>query len=199
MQTTSTMTADEIHNWMREVTAALAEKLTVHVVGVINDYPIGGSNRGMCKLEVEYKKGNMEWRTVRTTTDKRGRWCSPKKSTYRFGSGYVVSGDIAGIREIGWLSINLDGVYVQSANGTTTSVIKTPFSTQPRLRATTWRIGNDVRHYEADPPEILEAWAAWTFGLKDIDGMLKSKFDAAVRDEQELDDAVRSVVSGGAA
>jgi len=45
------------------------------------DWPIGGSNRGLCKFAVEDggKKGK---RVSRTTTDKNGRWCKPKYTTY---------------------------------------------------------------------------------------------------------------------
>lgn len=47
----------------------------------IDDYPIGGSNRGACRFEVEFdkKKG---YRTVRVTQNKFGTWCKPKKDTY---------------------------------------------------------------------------------------------------------------------
>lgn len=61
------------------------------LVAEINDWPIGGGNRGICKFEVEDggKKGK---RIVRTTTDKHGRWCKPKKDTYA-AAVCVVDGD----------------------------------------------------------------------------------------------------------
>ncbi len=46
----------------------------------IADYPIGGSNRGMCVFQIE-KKGNKE-RATRQTQDKNGKWCLPKTWTY---------------------------------------------------------------------------------------------------------------------
>lgn len=57
----------------------------------INDYPIGGSNRGQCKFEIEHnpKRG---YRIVRTTTNKHGQWCKPKTSTYG-GRAVIVSGE----------------------------------------------------------------------------------------------------------
>ena len=47
----------------------------------IDDYPIGRRERGKCRLQVERAQGK-GYRTVRTTTNKSGRWCAPKKSTY---------------------------------------------------------------------------------------------------------------------
>ena len=47
----------------------------------IDDYPIGRRERGKCRLQVERAAGK-GYRTVRTTTNKFGRWCKPKKSTY---------------------------------------------------------------------------------------------------------------------
>jgi hypothetical protein len=57
----------------------------------IDDYPIGGRNRGKCKLEVEAKRGH-GIRTKRTTTNKHGSWCKPKCSTYRNFPTFVATG-----------------------------------------------------------------------------------------------------------
>jgi hypothetical protein len=46
-----------------------------------SDWPIGGSNRGQCKFAVE-DGGKRGKRVSRTTTDKHGRWCKPKYTTY---------------------------------------------------------------------------------------------------------------------
>jgi hypothetical protein len=44
----------------------------------IDDYPIGRRERGKCRLQVS-RAANKGYRTVRTTTNKAGRWCAPKK------------------------------------------------------------------------------------------------------------------------
>ena len=44
----------------------------------IEDYPIGRRERGKCRLQVERASGK-GYRTVRTTTDRSGRWCKPHR------------------------------------------------------------------------------------------------------------------------
>src|SRR5271166_3752556 len=56
----------------------------------IDDYPIGRRERGKCRLQVERAAGK-GFRTVRTTTNKFGRWCAPKKSTYANNVTVVVA------------------------------------------------------------------------------------------------------------
>jgi hypothetical protein len=88
----------------------------------IDDYPIGRRERGKCRLQVEraQKKG---YRTVRTTTNKHGRWCAPKKSTYS-NSLIVVVRDWDTEHQHAWLSCGNSRaqyggahVSVQYANG----------------------------------------------------------------------------------
>lgn len=45
------------------------------------NWPIGGNQKGGCVFEVEFipKKG---WRVIRTTQDRNGQWCKPKKHTF---------------------------------------------------------------------------------------------------------------------
>ena len=69
----------------------------------IEDYPIGRRERGKCWLQVERAAGKGD-RTVRTTTNKFGRWCAPKKSTYR-NSVYVVVGDYDDEHQVVWLAV----------------------------------------------------------------------------------------------
>ena len=66
-------------------------------------YPIGRRERGKCRLHVERAK-NKGYRTVRTTTNKFGRWCAPKKSTYRNGI-YVVVRDYDDAHQGVWLAV----------------------------------------------------------------------------------------------
>ncbi|MGO9914407.1 MAG: hypothetical protein ACLQIB_06780 [Isosphaeraceae bacterium] len=87
----------------------------------IDDYPIGRRERGKCRLQVERASGK-GYRTVRTT-NKAGRWCAPKKSTYR-NSVYVVIRDYDSEHQVVWLSVGnpaaqYGGAHVcaQYANG----------------------------------------------------------------------------------
>lgn len=50
------------------------------LTALFTDWPIGGSNRGQCKFDIEEVKG--KYRIVRSTTNKSGAWCKPKKTTY---------------------------------------------------------------------------------------------------------------------
>lgn len=54
------------------------------------DWPIGGSNRGTCRFWVE--KGTRGFRVGRQTTDKHGKLCKPKFTTYG-GPCAIVDGD----------------------------------------------------------------------------------------------------------
>ena len=172
MKTTTTMDEKKIREAFDGLITTL-ETVDVHEVGIIGDYPIGGANRGKCALQVETNKNG--WRTVKTTTSKNGRWCSPKKSTYRTrGSCFVASGPVVD-KEFGWLSVGIDGVMLSDAVHNYTYLLKSPFS------------ANCVRHkaevsygtpYEADDPEVLAAWLEWTTGLQTASRMMKAKLDA---------------------
>lgn len=104
---------------------------------VIREYPIGGGNYGQCRLEVQHhpRRG---WRTVRTTTDKKNRWCKPKASTYRAAPIGVVSGELnvdgaESIQEYAWITLDkINGLRVNRANLTFASpLIKLPTVFQP--------------------------------------------------------------------
>ena len=98
----------------------------------IDDYPIGGANRGKCELSYEYKKGK-GYRTVRRTTDKRGLWCKPKSSTFQPSPIAVIHGvDLK--HEAAWLRCDYygHGMYLQWANGDNEYLCQAPFSSQPR-------------------------------------------------------------------
>ena len=89
---------------------------------MLQGYPIGSLARGLCKLQVEETKHG--YRTVRTTTNKKGVWCKPKKSTYR---SYTCV-----CRRLGdamWLCFSATGVGVNAANGETATLAIAPAST----------------------------------------------------------------------
>ncbi len=88
----------------------------------IDDYPIGRRERDKCRLQVERVSGKGN-RTARTTTNRFGRWCAPKKSTYR-NSAYVVIRDYDEEHQVCWLfagnpAAQYGGadVTIQCANG----------------------------------------------------------------------------------
>ena len=95
----------------------------------IDDYPIGRRERGKCRLHVERAAGK-GYRAVRTTTNKFGRWCAPKKSTYR-NSVYVVIRDYDDEHQVVWLAVGNPAAQwggahctVQYANGEGFSLAK---------------------------------------------------------------------------
>ena len=96
----------------------------------IDDYPIGRRDRGKCRLQVEHARGK-GYRTVRTTTDKNGRWCTPKKSTFRNACTVVVR-NLDTEHQHGWLCIADTSVYVQYANGDTVKLAEAPCWSEPR-------------------------------------------------------------------
>ncbi len=137
----------------------------------IDDYPIGRRERGKCRLQVERAKGK-GYRTVRTTTDKLGRWCKPHKSTFRNDITVVVD-DLEGERTTGWLAINERCVHVHYPNGDGFHVVNAPCMSPPRrteeksVMVMTPIFGlpgkeDRVEHvWPADPPELCDAWDAW--------------------------------------
>ena len=103
----------------------------------IDDYPIGRRERGKCRLQVERAAGK-GYRTVRTTTNKFGRWCAPKKSTYR-NSVYVVVRDYDEEHQVVWLGVRQPGCpvrwgsrHVQYANGDGSALAKCWRNDAPR-------------------------------------------------------------------
>ena len=94
-------THDEIRATFAEVRDRL-DRSNLCLDATIDDYPIGRSERGKCRLQVE-RAQNKGYRTVRTTTNKYGRWCAPKKSTYS-NSVIVVVRDWDDEHQHAWLS-----------------------------------------------------------------------------------------------
>ena len=88
----------------------------------IEDYSIGRRERARCRLQVEWAKRN-GYRTVRTTTNKDGRWCKPRNSTFR-NEVTVVVDDLYGEpscpgpdRSTAWLAVGERAVYLHYPNG----------------------------------------------------------------------------------
>ena len=73
-------TLDEIHSTFEDVRHKI-RCANLCLDATIDDYPIGRRERGKCRLQVERAAGK-GYRTARTTTNKFGRSCKPKKSTY---------------------------------------------------------------------------------------------------------------------
>ena len=94
-------THDEIRTTFTSV-RDLIQRNHLCLDATIDDYPIGRRERGKCRLQVERAAGK-GYRTVRTTTNKFGRRCAPKKSTYRNGV-YVVIRDYDEGNQVVWLS-----------------------------------------------------------------------------------------------
>ena len=94
-------THDEIRATFAEVRDQI-ERSHLCLDATIDDYPIGRRERGKCRLQVE-RAPNKGYRTVRTTTNKYGRWCAAKKSTYS-NSLIVVVRDWDTEHQHAWLS-----------------------------------------------------------------------------------------------
>ena len=132
--------------------------------------PIGRRERGKCRLQVEFD-GRKAYRTVNTRTDKHGRWCKPKKSTFRNGITVVVD-DLEGERTTAWLAVDSRCVYVHFPNGEGFHVVDAPCMSPPRrteeksvmvMRPIFGLPGKEdrVEHvWPADPPELSDAWDA---------------------------------------
>lgn len=139
----------------------------------IADYPIGRRERGQCRLSFEFhpKKG---FRTVRETTNKWGKWCAPKKSTFKaLPHGLlVVTGGITP-KEAAWLSIGTHGASLYDANGDCLNLAAAPHWTKPRREREVVRFrmtpiyglpgSSTVEEHvsEPDAPELCDAYDAW--------------------------------------
>jgi len=164
----------------------------------IDDYPIGRRERGKCRLQVERAAGK-GYRTVRTTTNKFGRWCAPKKSTYH-NSVTVVVRDYDEEHQVVWLSAGnpaaqYGGAHVglQYANGSGLALAKCWRNDAPRREdrhyttvTRTSRLGitaggllpenmteeREPHVLEADSPEECAAWDVWVEELKTVRQLL---------------------------
>jgi hypothetical protein len=138
---------------------------------IIPDYPIGRRDRGKCCLKVERARGK-GYRTVKTTTDKFGRWCQPKKSTYRNDITVVVD-DLECDKTTGWLGLSEWCLYVSYASGDGFHIVEAPCRWAPRREdekvviqmQPIWPPGapgkEETYTLPADPPELCDAWDVW--------------------------------------
>lgn len=162
-----TQTVDEVREAGKAMMDALAGA-DFTLCQTIEDYPIGGKNRGRCELSVNQqpKKG---YRTSRRTTDKFGRWCKPKLSVFTEHIMLVITGPCVA-RDAAWIRTD-GGVYLQAANGDNTWLLRAPCWRTPRREAThyftsTQQLGgtstSPARHeMPADPPELCDAYDAY--------------------------------------
>ena len=197
-------TIDEIRAKFAEVRQTI-QGYELCLDATIDDYPIGRRERGKCRLQVERADGK-GYRTVRTTTNKHGRWCAPKKSTY----GNAVTVVVRGYGEahiVVWLSVGNPvaqwggtHVCVRYANGEGYSLAKCWRNDAPRREphtyTTTWTKSTlsitgagvetseptaekETRTLEADSPEECDAWDAWVEELKSVRELLRNAWMAA--------------------
>lgn len=176
--TTCKLTIDEIKTAIASAMEVI-KTLDVHPVATIENYPIGGRNRGRCELAVE-RHAKHGWRTCKTTTNKNGVWCAPKKSVYhKEGGCFVVTGG-AVERDVEWLAVTSRGVYFQAANGESRWLLETPFSGYVRREAYHYTIGAEKKCFEADSPEVIAAWDAYVEGIDANLEWLKQSLDKTV-------------------
>lgn len=167
-------TPDEV----RQSFAALRTNLARHrivPVHVIDSYPIGRRDRGQCRLEVEYKPGK-GYRRIKTTTDRSGAWCKPKRSLWDGFPNYVIVGDLEMGRTAAWLQISPQRIAYLYPNGSVARLLESPSPFgKPRRepetvvfekRTLTFGLApSEVTHesmvMEADPPEQCDAYDAW--------------------------------------
>jgi len=166
----------------------LIDKLEFVNEYTIESYPIGGTNRGLCRMEVE--RNNRGSRTVRTTTNKRGAWCKPKKSTYRDGYLFVVDEKDLSAEEAeelfpgpaasAWLDFSPSGVFLQYANGDGHTIYKYPNPMYPSrtVKKSIFVGGDDT---PADPPEVCDLWDDYKSWLLEM----YRYFNARVEELQE--------------
>ena len=197
-------TQDEMRATFAGVRQTIACK-DICLDATIDDYPIGRRERGKSRLQVERVEGK-GYRTVRTTTNKFGRWCAPKKSTYR-NSVYVVIRNYDDEHQVVWLSAGNPAaqwggahVTIQYANGEGFYLAKCRRNDAPRREPhtynTTWTksklsitgagVGTgepthekETHVLEADSPEEIAAWDVWYEELKTVRQLLLNVWQAA--------------------
>jgi hypothetical protein len=164
----------ELRQSFVELRANLARHQIVPV-HTIESYPIGRRDRGQCRLEVEYKPGK-GFRRIKTTTDKQGQWCNPKKSIWDGYPNYVITGELEMGRTAAWLQVSPQRIAFMFPNNQTAVLLcsPSPFG-KPRREAETvvfrkvtltfgpgpQKESRDEVVMPADPPELCDAYDAW--------------------------------------
>jgi hypothetical protein len=196
-------TIDEIRAKFAEV-RQMIEGYELSLDATIDDYPIGRRERGKCQLRVERATGK-GYRTIRTTTNKHGRWCAPKNSTYTNNVIVVVKGVdeehqcaclCCGHPAGPWGETH---VYLQYANGASASLAQCWRSDAPRRDDHHYSIstakpilltelvdgkepeyGDEEHHVlQADPTAEIAAWDAWAEELKAVRQLLLNVWNRA--------------------
>ena len=195
-------TLDEVRATFEAVRHKLA-CMNLCLDATIDDYPIGRRERGKCRLQVE-RAADKGYRTVRTTTNKFGRWCKPKKSTYTNNVTVVVS-NLDEEHQHAWLSVGIGGgfegahVCLRYANGDGLALAKCwrydpprrqdhHYSSQTSKAMSILDIADGKQpEYEepqqhvlkADSPEECDAWDVWVEELKSVRELLRIVWTAA--------------------
>jgi hypothetical protein len=147
------------------------EKGTFAMEHTIDDYPIGGNRRGACKMGVE-SKPNCGIRSVKTTTNKHGKWCAPKCSTYRDGrtTKMFVMTSHPEVERAVWVTVSMSGgnnsgggVYLCDATNNTKRIAGCPFPSVPSRCALAYKDGE--HGLPASAKKEIEAYDAWALGL----------------------------------
>jgi hypothetical protein len=203
METKEILAHDEIQATFAEVRDQI-ERSHLCLDATIDDYPIGRRERGKCRLQVERAAGK-GYRTVRTTTNKHGRWCAPKKSTYSNNVIVVVNG-VDEEHRCAWLCCGHPAgrwgethVYLQYANGASAWLAQCWRSDAPRrddhhyststakpILLTELADGKEPEYGEeehhvlkADPAEEVAAWDVWAEELKTVRQLLLDVWNRA--------------------
>jgi hypothetical protein len=169
----------------------------------IDDYPIGRHERGKCRLQVERAAGT-GYRSIRTTTNKFGRWCAPKKSTYTNNVTVVVA-NLDEEHQHAWLSVGSGGgfegahVCLRYANGDGLALAKCwrydpprrkdhHYSSQTSKSMSILDIADGkLPEYEEPQPHVFkadsleecDAWDVWVEELKSVQELLRNAWAAA--------------------
>jgi hypothetical protein len=164
-------TAEEIRATVERARERIGRAI-VSTSATIADYPIGARNRGQCRIEVERVKGK-GYRSIKTTTNRDGLWCAPKKSTYRpYPMAVMAEPD----GNTCWISFDDCGLYLTRANGDSERIVKAPCTLRPNRKERRYTVRSSTRVYngnglsaptegpteervlEADPVEFCDAW-----------------------------------------
>jgi hypothetical protein len=136
---------------------------------VIEDYPMGGSHRGQCRLEYDINNKKGRYRLCKTTS-LGGRWNKPNKSTFRdFSAVSVVTGPLPK-HNAAWLHVGRDMVGLIFANYESYALAESPypFGIPRRVdKPYTLVVAGEEKHYVdfASKPEIIAAYDEYTVEL----------------------------------
>jgi hypothetical protein len=167
-------TPDEVRESFVDLRSNLA-RYRIVAVHVIEGYPIGRRDRGLCRLEVDYKPSK-GYRRIKTTTDKNGGWCAPKRSVWDGFPNYVITGDLEMGRTAGWLQITPQRIAYIYPNGNSSVLLTSPAPFgKPRREPETVvfekrtitfgcapsQTFREEMEMPADPAELCDAYDAW--------------------------------------